>query len=570
MPAFSKFCASETVSVELFLNFILHNFTTMLVLQNISLLSLGVYSVGTIVSILIVHECYNFFFPRKDALHPSYPFQSIVSLILNQHRQLELITEYFNYTYADRGKKTFILQTVILPPFVATIDPSNVQYILKDNWKNFGKGANIFKPRLQGLLGNGIFNSDGKQWFAHRKTSSHLFKMNKFKGNILHVFNDDLNQLIDVFNTKLAASTTSDCPSSSCTSIVVDIHDYLHRFTLESISRIAFGISLGCITNAKVTFAKDFDYCTMCINDSFLNPLWMFERYFTPKGWKYFYCLFRINGYAKRIITERRQEMREREETESQKIKTNERNSPNESASRAESVGVDISHSSSEKHLIEEDKSDLLSLYLDNKSFQDLLGANSHEDANKEELEHLTAFMEPNDSNLRDVILNMVIAGRDTTAQAISWSFFRMCLHPETQVKLREEARNTFSSEELELLMSNQGKGKVSFATLQLLKYTEAFCMEVLRLHPSVPKEAKEVYQDDVLPDGTEVKAGDLVAFLPWTMGRDKDLWGNDAEEFHPERFLELATKPSPFKFIAFQVSSFCCITVSLSFACFS
>jgi cytochrome P450 len=306
----------------------------------------------------------------------------------------------------------------------------------------------------------------------------------------------------------------------------MDIHDLMHRFTLESISRVAFGISLGCITNPEVNFAKDFDYCTNCINDSFLNPLWLIERYFTPKGWKYFYCLFRINRYAKQIITERRNEV-------------------------AAGKGLN--------------KNDLLTLYLDKDSFKDIFSSSSsHEDAaSNEKKEHLDTFMEPNDKNLRDVILNMVIAGRDTTAQALSWAFFCFCRYSDVQKKLRDEASRIYRESkslqeekktEFDVLSSNEGLGSVSFETLQQLKYTEAFCMEVLRLYPSVPKEAKEVAKDDILPDGTPIFVGDLAGFIPYAMGRDKELWGEDAEEFHPERFLDLPAKPSPFKFIAFQV----------------
>jgi cytochrome P450 len=310
----------------------------------------------------------------------------------------------------------------------------------------------------------------------------------------------------------------------------MDIHDLLHRFTLESISRIAFGISLGCITNPEVNFAKDFDYCTNCVNDSFLNPMWLLERYFTPKGWKYFFCLFRINRYAKQIITERRNEV-------------------------AAGKGLN--------------KNDLLTLYLDKDSFKDIFSSSSVSSddtgTSTEKKEHLDTFMEPNDKNLRDVILNMVIAGRDTTAQALSWAFFCFCRYSAVQKKLRDEAsrvyRESSSSQgegksELDVLSSNDGLGSVSFETLQHLKYTEAFCMEVLRLYPSVPKEAKEVSKDDILPDGTPIYVGDLAGFIPYAMGRDKDLWGEDAEEFHPERFLDLPAKHSPFKFIAFQVGN--------------
>ncbi len=469
----------------------------------------GILVVGSVTAV-ILQELWYFLFPRRESIKQNFPFHGVYLLATEKDHQLELVSGFIDTAYQTAKRKTAVFQSALLPSLVVTTDINNVQHVLKDNFKNYGKTGPNFKPRLQGLLGNGIFNSDGQQWYAHRKTSAHLFKMNKFKGNILDVFNDDLNQLISVIDSKITSKES-----------IIDIHDYLHRFTLESISRVAFGIPLGCIIDTNINFAKDFDYCTMIINDSFVNPLWWFERYFTPKGWKYFYYLSRINSYAKKIITERREEV-------------------------AKGEGLN--------------KNDLLTLYLDKDSFKEVLG-NGGENATQD---HLDTFMEPTDNNLRDVILNMIIAGRDTTAQALSWAFYRMCIHPETQKKLREEVKEVLSQSfvegnkqsEYDLLVKHHGQHPVSFNALQQLKYVEGFCMEVLRLHPSVPKEAKEVFAEDTLPDGTKVYPGDLLSFVPWAMGRDTDLWGKDANEFHPERFID-QPKPNPFKFIAFQVAYF-------------
>ena len=70
-------------------------------------------------------------------------------------------------------------------------------------------------------------------------------------------------------------------------------------------------------------------------------------------------------------------------------------------------------------------------------------------------------------------------------------------------------------------------------------------------------QDVKYCFSDDTLPDGYAVKKGDMVNYQPYPMGRMKFLWGDDADEFRPERWLDddgLFVPESPFKFTAFQV----------------
>lgn len=70
-------------------------------------------------------------------------------------------------------------------------------------------------------------------------------------------------------------------------------------------------------------------------------------------------------------------------------------------------------------------------------------------------------------------------------------------------------------------------------------------------------QDGKFAVADDVLPDGTKVRRGNIVAFYPYAMGRMEYLWGPDALEFKPDRWLRdgVFQPASLFKFTAFQVS---------------
>lgn len=70
------------------------------------------------------------------------------------------------------------------------------------------------------------------------------------------------------------------------------------------------------------------------------------------------------------------------------------------------------------------------------------------------------------------------------------------------------------------------------------LKYTTALFNEVLRLHSNVPLNMKEATKDDVLPNGVKIRKGDLIQFSPWVQGHLESVWGSDAEEMKPERWI--------------------------------
>ncbi|XP_049369415.1 cytochrome P450 704B1 isoform X2 [Solanum verrucosum] len=175
------------------------------------------------------------------------------------------------------------------------------------------------------------------------------------------------------------------------------------------------------------------------------------------------------------------------------------------------------------------------------------------------------------DKSLRDIVLNFVIAGRDTTATTLSWAIYMIMTHEHVaeklyaelksleQVRAKEEnvSLHQYDAEDPESVDSRaiQFAGLLNYDSLSKLYYLHAVITETLRLYPAVPQDPKGILEDDVLPDGTKLKAGGMVTYVPYSMGRMEYNWGSDAASFNPERWLKdgVFQNASPFKFTAFQ-----------------
>ncbi|CAH1801368.1 unnamed protein product [Owenia fusiformis] len=127
---------------------------------------------------------------------------------------------------------------------------------------------------------------------------------------------------------------------------------------------------------------------------------------------------------------------------------------------------------------------------------------------------------------IRAEVDTFMLAGHDTTGAAISWTMYALAKYPEYQEKVRNE---------VDAILEDTG-GALEWEDLSKLQLLTLFMKETMRLYAPVPFISR-CLDDDVVIDGKKVLAGVNVRLCIWAMHRHPDIWGEDVEEFKPERF---------------------------------
>ena len=88
---------------------------------------------------------------------------------------------------------------------------------------------------------------------------------------------------------------------------------------------------------------------------------------------------------------------------------------------------------------------------------------------------------------------------------------------------------------------SSQNDSKLNMTAVRptLMPYVMAVFYEALRLYPPVPFEMKQCEQANTMPDGTFLPKNTILIWCTWAMNRSRLIWGDDADLFRPERWLE-------------------------------
>ena len=144
----------------------------------------------------------------------------------------------------------------------------------------------------------------------------------------------------------------------------------------------------------------------------------------------------------------------------------------------------------------------------------------------------------PDKIALRNQVMQLLVAGRDTTAATLTWALILLDAHPDIFSRLRKAIIEVFGFE-------SKPMAPITFENVRSCIYLQWVISEVVRLYPTGPLNARKASTNTILPVGggpdgkapIAVKAGTTVAYNTYLMHRQNDLWGPDSWEFRPERW---------------------------------
>ena len=144
---------------------------------------------------------------------------------------------------------------------------------------------------------------------------------------------------------------------------------------------------------------------------------------------------------------------------------------------------------------------------------------------------------------VRDEVVTIFMAGHETTAQALTWTWYLLSLHPSVEAKLHEELATVLHGR------------TPQYEDIANLRYARMVIEESMRLYPPAHTMAREPIAPDYIL-GHRIPAGALVLIVPWLIHRKASLW-DQPHRFNPERFT---TEPARFTYIPFGAGQRICI----------
>jgi len=276
----------------------------------------------------------------------------------------------------------------------------------------------------------------------------------------------------------------------------------LARTTLDVIGQAAFGYKFNSVDNEETDLYKSYHNLIADANYMPSNFTLVFRR---------------ILGYVPIWMSRRLQSLPKKD-----------LNRLNKHKKLARGVAKDLVDKEMEAHMGgKEGGKDVMSIFIK---------ANASEDPKRR----------LNEDEILSQITTLMLAGHETTASTVSWTLYELSKRPEMQRKLRDEIRAVRAD------AIARGDEDITIPDLDSMKYMGAVMKETLRYHTIVLQMFRRAGHDDVIPLDFPQRtvSGDVITSIPVSKGqvvqlgiaaynRIKSVWGEDADQWRPERFLQ-------------------------------
>ncbi|KAH9214462.1 cytochrome P450 alkane hydroxylase-like protein [Leptodontidium sp. 2 PMI_412] len=396
--------------------------------------------------------------------------------LLTKLKDLDFLDDFVLKRNIDMGCNTYRMHGIFFNTVVFTADPENIQAVLATKFHDYELGP-ARNDAFHSLLGNGIFTAEREAWAHYRHQLKPQFTRDQVSD--LEAAGRHLNILF-----KALPQTNSDGWVESA-----DWMPLLYRFTLDASTEFLFGQSVDSQTTAL--HAEDSGYSKeQQDNIAFSEAMNTAQEYIVSR------LRFRRPSWWPL---------------------------PKEHKEACDTV----------KSMADR----FVKMALDPDQKRHLQQAETGERKKFVLLDALVA--ETRDPiELRDQALHVLLAGRDTTSALLGWTILLLGRHPEIYSSLRQTVLSTFGTETHPLT-------EPSFASLKACKELTHVLYEVLRLYPLVPVNGRLAIRNTVLPTGggkdgkqpIAIMKGEQVGYHSYVMHRRKDIWGEDADIFRPERW---------------------------------
>lgn len=368
-------------------------------------------------------------------------------------------------------------------------DPKALQYIIHTSGYAFPKWPERTEISRV-LMGRGLLWADGDIHKRQRKVMLPGFGVPESKSFV---------PIFRRVSTELTAQWTDILASSRDQSAVLNVASWLSRATMDSIGEAAFDYHFGALQNTDNEFMHAY---FGLMSDTLGSP--STASIFVQTVMPLWYLKLMSKFSNKRSLVHARH-----------------------TARLANEVAKNLVDSKAEALLQGKGSKDILSL---------LVKANASENAETRLTE------EEIYAQMRTILL----AGHETSATTLCWVLLELARHPEVQQRLRDEIRET------ERAVRARGASDFSASDLDNMQYLHAVIKESMRYHPALYQNYRQAARDDVLPLSKPIigRNGEEITKLPIAKGtkiilsiaaynRNKEIWGEDAHEYKPERWLE-------------------------------